>query len=167
MKAVPRVLSVLAALWWAGVVHAWPVTVSAGQRVTFNFDLTPIVPASAYRSVRIYFEQDDVDAADVGSFNVFDDVDGFGSTVATQTSLFHPPYSLYFANTLSDGIFSLVVAMSAGSIEVEPWAEGWNGRFASRPIAGTLSTVPEPATFGLAAMALAGLVVTRRRSLKS
>jgi hypothetical protein len=166
------VLAVLTVLF-AARANAAPITVSAGEFVTFNFDLSGATPAPPYvlASVNLNtsgldFEPCDsglCDLLDIGVWKFWTELDGAGSL------FFSHDVSLgaKFHTEMHDGVFSATLEMTAGAITVDPVACGIaadGSRTPDCPAAPPPPPVPEPATVGLVALGAGALLARRRRT---
>jgi hypothetical protein len=153
-----------------GPAQAVPITVSAGDFVTFNFDLTGATPPPPYvlagvstNTTGLDFEPCDVgqcELLDIGVWTFWTDLNGtgdvFASAQANLGGLFH--------TEMRDGVFSATLQMTEGAITVDPVACGVSatGARTSGCPEGPLPSAPEPATLALLAVAGVGAYFRRR-----
>jgi hypothetical protein len=64
---------------------------------------------------------------------------------------------------IDDGIFSLVLTVTAGSIDIDPSANGNVGLLNTGSVAPLPRAIPEPATIALLGIGVAGILLLRRR----
>lgn len=162
--------AVLFALF-AGPAQAAPMAVSAGESVTFNFDLSGDTPPPPYLLASLFVNTDGLDfepcdtgpcaLLDIGTWDLWTELNGGGS------SFFHRDLSLgsTFQPEMRDGVFSAVLHVIEGLVFVDPVACGISADGARTPDcpAGPLPPAPEPATLSLLAIAAAGVYVRSRR----
>jgi hypothetical protein len=166
-------LAVLAMLG-ASRAQAAPITVSAGDFVTFNFDLTAEIPPPPYVVAFMSTNVSDLDFApppcnglcdllDVGVWNFWTELDGLG------TLFFTYPVNLgsRFDTEMKDGVFSATLSMTAGSITVDPVACGIAPDGTRTPDCPPAPPppAPEPATLSLLTSAAAAAMLGRRSRL--
>ena len=145
--------------------EASPITVSAGETLTFNFDLSGAVPPPPYDVVS--FNTGLVAGSftlgiDLGTWQGFTGLDGAG-TLWTTASLNLSGVGTFDPGVINDGIFSMVLSVTAGSITIDPSANGNVGLLNTGPVAPLPRAIPEPATIALLGIGIAGLMLLRRR----
>ena len=143
--------------------HAAPITVSAGEVVTFNFDfVTPgLIPPTAL-GISFYTNAAPQGPGDFGLWTGFSELDGGGAQIyGPFNAILHS--TVLTAGTV-DGLFSMVLTVATGSITVDPVAYTWidNNTLGAGPVTPTLAAVPEPAMLTLVGFALAGAAWRRR-----
>jgi len=169
--------AVAVAVLMASRAYAAPVTVSAGDFLTFNFDLRGETPAPPYALASMITNVSGLDFApppcggpgglcdllDIGEWRFWTELNGTGSLFQTAAvnlaTLFH--------SEMTDGVFSATLQMTEGSIVVDPVACGI-ARIAPdgerTPGCGPPEpppSVPEPSALSL--LASAGAVAMLRR----
>jgi hypothetical protein len=168
MTRTPSFLTLVILLGTSLPAQAAPIVVSAVDTVTFNFDFVAagITPAPPYSGLVIEPASSQVDLGDTGTWTVYSGLNGTGGIAAGPIDL---GLGLAFFPAgfpdMVDGIFSLVLTLTVGSITVDPFAYGLEG---SQNVTGNVlplqpTTAPEPATLTLLAGGLAVAAVRRRR----
>ena len=173
-----RILAVaLFAALVAAPTQAAPITVSAGDFLTFNFDLSGETPAPPYVIAGVDLRMTGLDLEpppcgafcnplDVGEWKFWSELDGTGSVFLVHDATLGGAWN--FAEMLDDGVFSATLEMFDGEIAVDPVACGVADDGARTPgcPAGPLPPpAPEPATISLLAFGGA-LVLARRRNTR-
>ncbi|HEV8393096.1 MAG TPA: PEP-CTERM sorting domain-containing protein [Vicinamibacterales bacterium] len=163
---------VLAALF-ASRADAAPITVSAGDFLTFNFDLSGETPAPPYLRAGVNLNRSGLDfepppcdvcePLDVAVWKFWTELDGNGTLFLVHNATLASAWNFL---EMQDGVFSATLQMFEGSIVVDPIACGiaadesrTSGCSPFEP-----PQVPEPATVGLLAIGAGTLVARRRRT---
>ena len=160
----------------ASGAHAAPITVSAGDFLTFNFDLSGATPAPPYAIASMSTNVDGLDFApppctgpndecdllDIGEWRFYTELDGTGDLFLVS----HANLGGAFFDEMKDGVFSATLRMFEGSITVDPFACGIAADGARTPGCGDAPPppAPEPATIGLLALSVGALLARRRRN---
>lgn len=172
MKLV-RSLSALAlcAAGWAAPLGASATTVSAGQTMLFNVDISAFAPTLeevVFRTNLAGFDG----SQDSGIWSFFSDANAQGATGLVGSAALVE--GLLSDAGFLDGIFSITLRMDFGAIDIEPEVFGkvstGGGEFAFTPsvsLRGALlappTGVPEPGSLVLVLAALGGTLVSMRR----
>jgi hypothetical protein len=165
VKAVRVLMLLMLGTAVSRVADASPITISAGTTLTFNFDLTGKLPPPPYDAIDFLTNIDpaSLDAGDSGVFRLFNESDGIGYS---GDSFFKQTFESVSPGLL-DGVFSETITVTAGSIVVEPVAQGVVFNTGATPLTPGVLT-PEPATWTLVSLGFAGVGAlrwrTRRRS---
>jgi hypothetical protein len=166
-------VAVLATLF-APPVQAAPITVSAGDFITFNFDLSGETPAPPYVIAGVDLRRSGLDfepppcgicsPLDIGEWKFWTELDGQGSVFLTHDATLGGAWN--FAEMLDDGVFSATLEMFEGEIVVDPVACGVAADGARTPgcPAGPLPPAPEPAAVTLLAIGAAAAIAGRRKA---
>lgn len=176
MFKLPTLAAVALCTLAATTAQAGFISILQGESRTWNFDLSDSVsPAPPFNSLAIHLNRTSVSSLDDGLTQVYGGLDGTGGMVASSGWDRDGGAVLYFGpldpqNPLADGVFSVMVSVRNGSLELDPRVEACSATACSSPVSGTLSeppsaAVPEPASYGLAGLALlgCGMATTRRR----
>lgn len=172
----PIVIAVAAATFGSAAATAAPLTLNAGDTYTLNFDFSLQSPAPPYGGMVMFLQPSNLTlGTDVGTVTLFGGLQASG----TQYSSLPINSNLYNIGSpeVLDGMFSIVVALSQGSIVLDPIARGVNivkdtslSNAVKTVVTGDVSpslsvqgAVPEPATLALSVLALSGLAAVRRR----
>ena len=163
----------------ASRAHAAPITVSAGDFLTFNFDLSGATPPPPYSLASMNVNLEGLDFApppcngpngecellDIGEWRLYTELDGAGDL------FFVYPVNLNatFQPEMHDGVFSATLQMFDGSITVDPVACGVTADGARTPDCPPAPPppVPEPATMTLLASGAAAAMLARRRKRRA
>jgi hypothetical protein len=156
------------------VANAGPVVVNAGETVIFDFDFIAagISPAPPYGTLdfRTGTDTSTIDPSDSGFWAFFSDRGGVGPLFTAVLNTSGAGFGGGPGGVVADdGIFSVSLTMTGGSITVDPYARGINwlpsnlgelfftaNVFPSRP-----SQVPEPNSLVLAGLAFVLLGLSR------
>lgn len=147
---------------------AVPITVSGGESVVWNFDLTDQMPAPPYLRMEFITNVTDIDPAHSGTWQFYSDLNGAGTTflslnTAALAGVIHEAPNPAF----SDGIWSARLTMTSGAVTVNPCGMGWAVLgVPTACVAGiqmTAAAVPEPGSLALFGLGLLGVAVGRRR----
>jgi len=173
MTRVPAIVALAVLL--ATPAYSAPIVVSAGDFLTFNFDLSGETPAPPYviagvdlRMTGLDFEPPPCGAfcnpLDVGEWRFWTELDGTGSLFLVHDATLGGAWN--FAEMLDDGVFSATLEMFDGEISVDPVACGVAADGARTPgcPAGPLPPAPEPAMVSLLAFGGAVVLVRRRNT---
>ena len=154
-----------AAIACAPLAFAAPVTLSAGQALVWNVDLTSTLPgAPPFTSVTFNTGLPSFPTA-TGVWEFFADHDLQGGGAGDPAGLVLLSRNWGDPGVV-DGIFSVRVTVTSGSVDLDPWAFGsLNGVDGAEvrwePDA---MEVPEPATLSLACLGLLAAAAMRRRT---
>jgi hypothetical protein len=148
------------------------LTVNAGTTAIFNFDFVAAgaTPAPPYTFNQVTTQMLNFDpAVDFGTWTWYPELDGNGAVPIPQFDHHDLAVGGFGGGSTAgyaDGIYSLVVEVTAGSITVDPFALGSAGGQSARisPTA-TVVQAPEPGTVALFAIAVAGLGFAQRRRI--
>src|SRR6185436_7815520 len=112
----------------AGRAQAVPITVSAGDFLTCNFDLSGATPPPPYGIASMNVNLSGLDfipcdvglceLADIGVWTFWTELNGTGEVFATA----HANLGGQFHTDMLDGVFSATLQMTEGAITVDPVA---------------------------------------------
>ena len=153
--------------------HAAPITVSAGQTLLFNADMTGLAPPPfldvQFRTQLVAGSFDS--AVDQGIWTFYTGLDGQGS--ATQIAQAGLTSTQLSDAGFLDGLFSATFQMVAGEVEIAPDVRGVvdignneTGFTEALPLRASdppVNGVPGPTSPALALLALGGLLLARAR----
>jgi hypothetical protein len=157
----------LAVLLGASASESAPITVSAGDFVTFNLDLSGATPAPPYDRALLSLARTGLDIpGDVGEWLFWTELNGTGSVFALGDATLG---ALANFVELNDGVVSATLRMTSGAITVEPCLLGIpaEGRRAStggecdRFLEPPPPPAPEPVTVTLLGVGIALALVRR------
>lgn len=160
---------------FASPAQAAPITVSAGDFVTFNFDLSGEMPPPPYVLASVLLNTSGLDfepppcsgpggecaLLDIGEWKFWTELDGTGSLFF----VYDLSLGALFRPEMLDGVFSATLQVFEGSITVDdPVACGIAADGARTPgcPAAPPPPAPEPATVSLLAIGAAFALVRRR-----
>ena len=171
--AMLATLCVLAALR----AQAAPITVSAGEFVIFNFDLTGETPPPPYASVGLDVQLDDLEfepppcsgadgacePLDKGEWKLWTEVGGAGLNFFTFPAV--NLNAVWNLSEMNDGVFSATLRITEGSVTVDPIVCGKTPDGTGTPACPQVSPppVPEPSVLSLLASAAVARRYRRRR----
>ncbi len=166
MRRVLRI-AILAGGLWPNVANASPITLNVGDVSIFNWNFaTRGVSPTPYPAIGILVQPGSVGGGDTFSTALLSGLDATGSKVSGTLN-----FDTVATNNpeLTDGIFSLQIAVTAGSITVDPVAFVLS-RVAVQlsPISGPVAPlsptpVPKPASLALLGSGIAGVAVLCRK----
>ena len=163
-RAGACLIALMTVTGFATAAEATPITVNAGDSLTFNFDATGLTPAPPYTAgiLSTGLSQASLDAGDVALYTLWADLNGTGALLDTSPAALALQNLVFHPSTL-DGVFSVTLNMTAGSMIVDPSAV-----FSSA--AGSLTVLPqqppavaEPATLTLLGLGVVGAGARRWR----
>ena len=155
----------------AAPAQAAPITVSAGDFLTFNFDLSGEIPPPPYVLAGVFLNREGLDfepcdsgpcdLLDIGVWNFWTELNGTGELFVTHDLSLGGQFHV----KMRDGVFSATLQVTQGEITVDPVACGIAADGARTPGCGAgplPPPAPEPATVSLLAIG-AAVALARRR----
>lgn len=170
MKSI-ALLSLLVLVVYAAEADAVPITVSAGETVTYNvnFPAAGAAPAPPYDTVLFGAQISDFDPNSTGLWRIFGELDGNGPNVFNLTSPFLQAVGfspIVGRAPVLDGIFSARLTVDTGFVTIDPVAFGFLNGVSTGPVSAELVRpvpIAEPNTAALLSLGLIGLLLVRTR----